>query len=304
MRYLPNGSKLIGILCFVFLLSFAACEKEVHINLGSAASAVVIQGQIETGQPPFVVVTSTISFFSNIDLGTLEKSFIHGVNIKVSDGTKSIILREYALDTGNNNKYYVYSLDTANLGANFMLGQVNKVYSLTVTYNGQTYNAVTTIPNPKGVDTMWFAPPENTDSKTPANAMQLFVNYTDPDTPGNYVRYFTQRNGGQFFPVGIFSDEVVNGKRVNNLGLFAGYDEGENVNGDSLRYFYPGDSVTLKWCEIDKAVYSFWNSYQFAQSDVGNPFATPINLVSNISNGALGVWAGYGSSITSKTVPR
>ncbi len=305
MRHFTRStSQLLLIISFAFIIVLASCEKEVHINLGSTPDRVVVQGQIETGQPPYVVLTSTISFFSNVDLGTLEKSFLHKANIKVSDGSKTVTLREYSLDTGTSNKYYVYSIDTSNLIANFMVGQVGKSYSLTVTYNGQTYSSVTTVPRPKGVDTMWFAPPEFQGRKTPDSAMQLFVNYTDPDTPGNYVRYFTQRNSGQFFPVGIFSDEVVNGKKVSNIGLFAGYDNGTKVNGDSLRYFYPGDSVTLKWCEIDKAVYNFWNSYDFAINSVGNPFSSPINLVTNISNGGLGVWAGYGSAITTLVVPR
>ncbi len=301
MRYLRSTYCLL-LLISVFLVTLSACQKEVHINLGTSATQVVIQGQIETGQPPFVVITSTLSFFSNIDLATLEKSFIHGATVKVSDGTTTITLREYALDTGVNNKYYVYSIDTANLSA-IILGTVNKFYTLSVTCNGQTYTAVTKIPNPKGVDTAWFGTPEFMSKKTPANAVELFANYTDPDTPGNYVRYFTSRNGGQFFPGGIFSDEVVNDQKVGNIGLLAGYDNGDNVNGDSLRYFYPGDSVSLKWCEIDKAVYNFWNSYEFAASDVGNPFASPINLLTNISNGGLGIWAGYGSTYKNLVVP-
>jgi hypothetical protein len=143
----------------------------------------------------------------------------------------------------------------------------------------------------------------------------MFANYTDPDTPGNYVRYFTARNpnphlpmalfAGQFLPSGLFSDEVVNGKTVSNIGLLAGYTNtgNDNQNRDSLIYFFPGETVTLKWSEIDKGVYTFWNTMQFAQNAVGNPFASPINVKTNISNGALGIWAGYGSVNITKVVP-
>jgi hypothetical protein len=298
-----TGNFLLLIISFAVILVLPSCEKEVHINLGSSADHVVIQGQIETGQPPFVVLTSTIGFFSNVDLGTLEKSFLHNATVKVSNGAKTVTLKEYSIDTGVANKFYVYSLDTTNILANLLLGEVNKTYSLTVTYNGQTFTSVTTIPNPKGVDSMWFETPEFKNSKTPDNANQLFVNYNDPDTPGNYVRCFVQKGHGQFYPAGIFSDEAVNGKKINKIGLFAGYDKTATTNGDSLRYFYPGDSVTLKWSEIDKAVFKFWNSYEFAQNSVGNPFATPINLVTNISNGGLGVWAGYGTTFKTLVVP-
>ena len=131
----------------------------------------------------------------------------------------------------------------------------------------------------------------------------MFVNYTDPDTPDNYVRYFTSRGNQQFYPSGIFTDELVNGKTINNIALYAGYIDSLKASGDSLRYFYPGETVTLKWCEIDKKVYNFWNSYIFAQNAIGNPFSTPINLQTNISNGALGIWAGYGSILYKRVIP-
>ena len=286
----------------LFIISLASCQKEVHINLGTSPTQLVVEGQIETGQPPYVILTSTLSFFSNVDLSSLEKSFIHGANVQVSDGSKTITLKEYTIDTGSSNKFYIYSIDTSNF-TNLILGQVGKTYTLTITNNGQSYTAVTKIPAPKGVDTLWFADPEFKSKKTPDSARQLFANYTDPDTIGNYVRYYTRRNRGAYYPVGIFSDEIVNGKTISNIALLAGYENTVDAKGDSLRYFYPGDTVTLKWCEIDKGVYTFWNTDQFAASAVGNPFASPINVTSNISNGALGVWAGYGSIFKTIIVP-
>jgi uncharacterized protein DUF4249 len=297
-----SNSRLISFITGVALLFLASCEKEVHINLGTTSSHLVVQGAIETGLPPYVILTSTIGFFSTVDQTTLQNSFVHNAVIKVACGNKTVNLIEYALDTGMGNKFYVYSVDTANLG-NIMLGQVDSFYTLTIISNGQTYTSVTKIPNPKGVDSMWFARPTFVDDKTPDSAMQLFVNYSDPDTIGNYVQYFTQRDGGLFFRSQIFSDELVNGKPVKNLGLFAGFDPTVKANGDSLSYFYPGEKVTLKWAEIDKSVYTFWNTYGFAQSAVGNPFASPINIQSNISNGALGVWEGLGSVLTTRIVP-
>ncbi len=292
-------SVLIGL---VSLLS--SCEKEVHIDLGTSPPALVVQGAIETNTPPYVLLTTTISFFSTVDLATLENSFVHNAIVTVSDGSKTITLKEYSLDTGaKNNKIYIYSIDTNNI-SNIMLGEVGKYYTLTITTNGKTYTSVTKIPNPKGVDTMWFDKPLFSNAQTPDSALQLFVNYTDPDTIGNCVRYFTKRNNEQFYPSGIFKDEAVNGLRIPNIGLEAGYDDSSKVNADSLRYFYPGDTVTLKWCEIDKKVYDFWASYIYGGTVIGDPFATPINLKSNISNGALGVWSGYGSVFKTMAVHR
>ena len=281
---------------FFLLLQLTACQKVVHINLASSPPQLVVEGAIETGLPPYVFLTTTISFFSQVNLTTLQNSFVHGANVQVTCGAKTITLKEYSFDTSGGNLFYVYTVDTSNLN-NIMIGQVDSFYQLTIVYNGTTYTSVTKIPNPKGVDSLWFAAPTFKNSKTPDSAVQLYVNYTDPDTPGNYVRYFTKINSQPFFPSQLFSDEVVNGKYVPDIALEAGYNPVQDANNDSLIYFYPGDSVVLKWCEIDKNVYNFWNTLQFANNALGNPFATPINVQTNISNGALGVWAGYGSIV-------
>jgi hypothetical protein len=297
MKYqFPMKPKLIQILTLaVLIISLGACEKEVHINLKSSAPRMVVQGSIETDGPPIIVLTSSVGFFSKIDLSTLENSFIHGADIKVSDGTKTVTLKEYSSDTGTAFKYYFYTLDTALLSAP-MLGENGQTYTLTITHGGVTYRSVTKIPIPQGVDSMWFGIPEFADDNTLDSARQLFINYKDPDSAGDYVRYFTQRGNDAFYPSGNFSDEPVNGKLITSIGLAGGYvNDGTDREMDSLIYFFPGESVTLKWCAVDKGVYTFWNTLDFAKNAVGNPFSSPINPVSNISNGALGVWAGYGA---------
>ncbi len=300
---ITRHSFLYLLITVVFALSLASCEKEVHIKLDSAPPQLVVQGAIETGGAPYVFLTTTIGFFANVDLTTLESSFVHGANITVSDGAKTITLKEYSFDTGSNgNKFYVYSIDTA-ATADLMLGEAEKYYTLTITYDSKTYTAVTKIPTSKGIDSMWFDIPTFKNSKTPDSAKQLYVNYTDPDTFGNYVRYFTQKNSQPFYGSDQFNDQIVNGKPITNIPLYAGYDKAQNVNEDSLRYFFPGDTVTLKWSNIDKAVYEFWNSAAYASNALGNPFASPINLKTNMTNGALGVWAGYGSTYTTMVVP-
>ena len=290
---------VVLVLCAVVL---ASCQKEVHISLGGTAPVVVVQGQVQTGQPPYIVLTSSISFFSTIDLSTLQNSFVHNAVITVSNGTLTVPLKEYNFDTGTFNKFYVYSIDTTNL-SNLMVGEAGKTYTLTIQVNGSTYTAVTKIPTPKGVDTMWFAQPTFKSKRTPDSAYQLYANYTDPDTIGNYVRSFTQKNHGQFYPNGLYSDDAVNGITITNITMFAGYQDSTNVQTDTVRYFFPGDTVTLNWCQIDKGVYSFWNTEEFAQRAIGNPFASPINVQTNIKGGAIGVWAGYSSAMKTLVVP-
>ncbi len=285
---------LFRIFIVLFVVTLVSCQKEVHLNLSTTPPQLVVQGAIENSQPPYVLLTTTIGFFSSIDLSTLQNSFVHGAAITISDGSRTVALKEYTIDTAGGNKFYIYSVDTTNI-SNFMVGEMGKIYYLSVTSNGVTYTAQTKIPYPKGLDSLWFGAPVLTRGTTPASALELFGNYTDPDTLGNYVRYFTSRNHDLYYPGGIYSDEIVNGKTIKSVDLFAGYNNSAKAQVDSVIYFYPGDTVSLKWCEIDKGVYDFWNTYQFSLQSGANPFSAPINIKSNISNGALGVWAGYGA---------
>ncbi|HRO44018.1 MAG TPA: hypothetical protein PL009_14375, partial [Flavipsychrobacter sp.] len=118
---------LTGILFFVL----ASCEKEVNVSLNSGEPRLVIEGQIENGGYPFVVLTKSIGYFSRIDLTTLENAFVHGAIITVSDGASSITLKEYSLDTGftGTNKFYLYTIDTTDPTAFSFRGNFEKQYT-------------------------------------------------------------------------------------------------------------------------------------------------------------------------------
>ena len=292
-----NFALMIPVVCLLFL---ASCEKDVNINLDSVPPKMVVQGVIENGQPPYVLLNTTFGFFSQVDLSTVSNSFVHDAVVKVSDGIRTITLKEYSIDTSGGNKFYVYFVDTTSLG-NVLIGELGKTYTLTIEKDGQRYSSITKIPYPKGPDTLWFDKPSFEGATTSPDALELFADYTDPDTPGNYVKYFTKRNGDPFYPGGIFTDELVNGQPVKKIDLFAGTaNDNSGGNLDDPYFFLPGDTVVLKWCEVDKGIYDFWNTYEFAIRSGGNPFSSPINVKTNMTNGALGSWAGYGALFYTK----
>src|SRR6478609_9065554 len=93
---------------------FSSCEKVVHINLSNGNNLMVVNGQIETGLPPFVVLTHSIGYFSKVDLKTLEESFVHDAVVTVSDGSRKFRLREYPFDStsgGSTIHFFLYSTD-------------------------------------------------------------------------------------------------------------------------------------------------------------------------------------------------
>src|SRR5690606_35577655 len=150
------------------------------------------------------------------------------------------------------------------------------------------------IPNVNPVDSVWFRKPsEEPEVET---SMLLYVKFKDPDTPGNFFRYFTSRNQEIFLPGrnSVYEDEIINGTTIDSLYLAAGYNRAKDPDYDSLGVFFRGDTVRLRWCAIDKGVFEFFRTFEYATGTVGNPFAAPVNVQTNINGGALGVWAGYG----------
>ena len=62
-------------------------------------------------------------------------------------------------------------------------------------------------------------------------------------------------------------------------------------------YFNIGDTVSIKFCTIDKDHYEFWNTFQDEVLNTVNPFASSLSVIkSNIQGDGLGIWGGYGVS--------
>lgn len=296
-----NAFKYIGIAVLFFaLFLFLSCEKEVDIDLDTGEPRLVIEGGIENDLPPIVMLTKSIGYFEKIDLETLQNTSVHGAEVYVSDGVKTVRLKEYSVDTGNNGlKFYYYSLVDFNNPVlppldSIIFGEFEKYYTLTIRFEGQEYTATTKIPTPTPIDSIQTKVPGRPGADS--NARTLEVYFKDPDTSGNFVRYYTSRNNELMYPGlnSVYSDEIIDGK-VFNTELALGEPRSTFKSFDSLGVCYQGDSITLKWAAIDKNVYDFWNTYEFALGTLGSPFATPIQVKSNINGNALGVWAGYGA---------
>lgn len=302
IKYLnSNTIKYTGVaFLFCTLLGFLSCEKEVNINLDTGEPSLVIEGGIENDLPPVVLLTKSIGYFEKLDLETLQNTAVHGAEVYVSDGIKRVRLKEYSLDTGiNGNKFYYYSIvDFTNPVFppvdSVILGELEKYYTLTVIVDGKTYESTTKIPTPTQVDSIRTTVPARPNPDQ--NSRILRVYFRDPDTAGNYLRYYTSLNGSPMYPAlnSVFNDEIINGTAFDSE-FPLGEPRSTTRSFDSLGVCYPGDTVRLKWTAIEKRVYDFWSTYEYSLGTLGSPFATPIQVKSNINNGALGVWAGYGA---------
>ena len=289
------------LFCFILGLFISSCEKNINFNLKNADDLLVVDARIENGQAPVIVLSKSLDYYNYISYDILERSYIHNATVTISNGTLTHTLKEYALPVGNGASRYYYSIDSSNLATAFN-GEFNTHYSLHITASGKDYAATTTIPTlAKKPDSLWWKPAPFAPAP---NDIILMIKSTDPPGLGNYVRYFTKRNSEPFLPGenSVFDDQVIDGTTY-QLQVDPGINRMLKVNYDS-NYFKRGDTITLKLCNIDKATYTFWSTWEFAYQSIGNPFAQPNNVAGNISNGALGAFYGYAAGFKTLVVPR
>jgi hypothetical protein len=284
-------------LIFLVIVSilFISCEKDINFDLKYAEPVLVVDAQVENGEAPVVALSSSLSFFSTISPEILANSFVHNADVTISNGTRTHKLKEYQVPTGNGYFIYYYSIDSTNLATAFV-GEFNKQYNLTIKAAGKTYTAKTTIPAlTKVFDSIWIkGPPPNVDT----SKRILMVRVTDPPGLGNYIRYYTKKNGERFLPAynSVFNDEVVDGTTYQGQ-VDPGVDRNLPAPTGDEKFFTRGDTISFKLSNIDKASFTFWNTWEFNQQSIGNPFSQPGKVIGNISNGALGVFCGYASKV-------
>ena len=284
-------------LVFLFILSilFLSCEKDIDFGLKYAEPVLVVDAQVENGQAPTVALSSSLSFFSAISADILANSFVHNADVTMSNGTLTHKLKEYTVPVGNGYFISYYSIDSSNLATAFV-GEFNKQYSLTIKISGQVYTSKTTIPPlAKIFDSLWTKiPPPNVDT----SKRILMVRAIDPPGLGNYIRYYTKKNSERFLPGfnSVFNDEVVDGTTYQGQ-VDPGVDRNLSPPTGDEFFFTRGDTISFKLSNIDKASFTFWNTWEFNQQSIGNPFSQPGKVIGNISNGALGAFCGYASLV-------
>lgn len=305
------------------MMVMASCTKTITVDLPQPEAEIVVEGYVENGRPPYVLLTKNSAYFGGIDVNDLSSYFVHGAQMKVWDGNDTVPLVEFCFgalsdslqrvlahnfgfdvsDTGSVPNICVYTVPNAlsyysgdTLGV--FLGHVNHSYGLRVDVDGKTLTSQTYIPGLVPI-TMSY---ENHSNDPSDSLVNLFITFDEPDTPGNFVRYFTQQNSNQMYSgmPSAFDDELFSGKNF-TFPIQRSQSPYADIDIDTYGYFFKGDTVKIKWAQIDSKSYAFWNSIDNDGGD--SPFSAPVKIKTNI-NGGLGVWCGYGAVYDQLVIPR
>jgi hypothetical protein len=292
-----------------------SCRKEITLNLANASEKVVVQGSIEPGFPPYVILTRNQGYFDPIDSNTYNDLFIYEdeiSKIKVFKLDKTEIIDSIELSYEMIGDIAVFTnLDLTIDWSTF--SQEGFRYNLEFNWDSTLITSTTTIPFSVPLDSIWVEGTDNIqDNNYDINAI-----LTDPDSIGNNYLVRSKRlehwkidtlstngtrneNDNSLILVDCGPDILVNGEsfetrfpRPSGEGGFPnGSYKSSRYNKDSI--LLPEDVVLIKYSQVDLAAMKFWRGVVRNSTAGNNPFSEPMNLSSNI-NGGLGSWTGYGS---------
>lgn len=302
----------------LFLLS---CQEEITLELPQSSDKLVVEGVIEQGYPPYVILTRNQGYFESIDINTYNNLFVTDADtIKVwyyeENGNKKMITLEKIEAVDSLPPIYT-DLEYFNSPENYLFSQEGRRYYLEIKWNNQTITAETTIPKATPLDCLWVKQSETAEKDYKCEIRAL---YSDPIEDQNNILIKSKRlehytlnedsckSKNKPDPllriVDSGSDILINGETFetyfprpsDNGGFPSGKynmaNERECADGTILER--KKDIVLIKFCQIDEGSMQFWRGLVRQASTNGNPFAEPMNLVSNI-NGGFGVFSGYGA---------
>jgi len=282
------------VLYFIIGLAlFTSCEKELDIDLPQPNAKLVVEGWVESGEYPVVIVTRNSSYFAPIDTNFLMDSlFITDALVIVSDGFQNDTLQPM-LDVGayQNGAWPIFYYKGSKI-----LGAEHGLYSLYIEAEGEVITGQAEIPSLVAFDSLWWEAEAGTgDSLGYIHAM-----VTDNGAEKNYYRIFSKRLGRDynFIPImeSIYDDIYFNGLTF-EYEIMRGelnYGDEEMFEDPEFGNYTKGDTVVVKLSAINKAHYDFWRTLEEDVMAGGNPFTNPVTIRHTV-DGALGVFGGYGS---------
>lgn len=303
---------------FLLLLLFS-CEKEFFPETTYTGPQLVVEGYIEAGPnalPPYVLLTKSTEYSNRLGTDVLNDLFVNDARIRISDGVDTVELQEYCIsdlqilppalrdavlqalglpnfDPDENIDICVYTDLIGLIFGGLDIKEGGK-YDLIVEAEGfEVVTATTTIPYGVKVDSLTYI----NHPSYPANdsLVELVAHFTDPIGP-NYYRSFSKRNQEPFYPAstkgtnGSASDDKIFEGRSFSFEIVRGQDQFATPDIETFGYFWRGDTVTFRGCNIDYEHFRFWQTIEYNSNSQG-PFGTYTRVESNIKGG-LGVWGG------------
>jgi len=309
---------------FIFLFS---CQEEITLDLPQAETKLVVQGAIENGFPAYVILSKNQGYFESIDANTYTDLFVTDAIVSIVRDD-NIVHPLTLIDEGLINQLETILDTTINIPPNTIyidleellnpseFSLANRSYTLDIIWQDQSITAQTKIPEPTPLDCLWVERNETADKDFKCDIRAI---YSDPVDQQNNILIRSKRLQ-HYERNDSIKCEVTNNPDLTLKLVDSGADV--LINGQSFETYFPRpvengfpsgkynsshvkscndstlefaeDIVLIKFCQIDEPSMKFWRGIVRQAGTNGNPFAEPMNLVSNVNNG-LGIFTGYGA---------
>ena len=155
---------VIGVLMILFISS---CEKEISVDIPAVESRLVVDGRIELGTNPFIILTKSSGYFDPANFEAIAANFVNDATITISDGTTTEPMIKLCSSTLPPNQLGEIAenigVDSALL-ANYDIcaythpwtGEIGKSYTIAIDWNNEIYTSTTTLLDTIPLDSAWL----------------------------------------------------------------------------------------------------------------------------------------------------
>jgi hypothetical protein len=291
---------------------FFSCTKEVNIDIPQNEEKIVVEGRIYTNQLPVVLLSRTQYIYSPTDLSSYLNSFISDAEVFMTIDADSVQLFPMNMsDLPSESLYRVCEILEispeealflsikvySTLDSNFV-GKLGKTHKLSVRHEGRSIYGETSLLNPMGFSNLYWNPStENAEYGTSV------ANFTDPPSvndayfweakrihlyQGEPIDTYFRRPGG-----GYIRDKFWNGT-YRTLDYSNPLKRRDTTHLEEFkRYYRKFDTVVIRFSKIEYEIYEFFRTRREQINNQGSPFASPINVKTNLVGLAVGIWAGF-----------
>jgi hypothetical protein len=245
---------------FTSMALFTACQKVIDVKLNDSEPLYVIEGEITDQAGPYVV---TVARSKNFDDDNNFPAVSNAVVVikDLTTGTQETLIQP------SPGKYQTQRLR----------GRGGRTYLLTVSVDGKTFTASSTMPGyAVGIDTLYA-------SRSDFDSDDIFMVpvFRDPQGKGNYYRLRQWINSKPVKGSSDRRDEATDGQTY-TLPLYYSTDTEDNNP-----LIHQGDTLRAELQCIDRGVYEYFRTLE---RTVDQNSATPSNPLTNITGGAQGVF--------------
>ena len=283
-----RNSKYAFILYILCILSIAGCEDALEPSDSSGKMPLVVEGWIEEGEAPIVMVTRALDL--NDEEARLEDAVEKWCRVTVFDDEVP-----YVLPARKNTAYNPNFIFTSSR----LQGKTGHTYRLLVETDDTVASAEATLRCSASISGLKAVATQESDS------LYSLCAYIDNMQPDSYYKIFCKgESDSRHFPSFL-------GNLDSNLyDSSAGVSVTRGIHGafledkDSFSHFFKsGEKVEVKLCSIDRQLYDFWSAYDLNVSLSSNLLLSFVSDCPGNITGAKGYWAAYGSSLKVCRIP-